>query len=357
MSGTHHTNYFLIMNISTLYWVVDDRSIGKTFSFKKHLLKRFLKHGEQFIYLRRTQTELDLIDKESFFTEEMLRQSFDGFIMGEVKTTSRMTTIEFTAIGYENCLIEITGRKIMFNGKVLCYMKALSTWVKLKGSEYDKVMTILFDEVLIDKTSKYSSYLPNEVEALLKLVWSVFRKRLGCKIYLLSNSTNPNNPYFVWLKLSGQENKKRFVHKKTYRALIEFPPNRAMKEEGEENPLFALMSNTTLIETDVNNEFQEDYSSNVGKKKGKKYLLYSIYCDGTFMSVYNSGGNMYIAKGYNKNLKVYTFKKEDVDNGFTFISRSDGISKHLRKNFYQNNLHYEDMNTKFIFQNSIQKII
>ena len=73
--------------------------------------------------------------------------------------------------------------KIILNGKIVCYLKSLSTWVDLKGSEYDEVMNIMYDEVLIDPTSN-KRYLDNEVEALLNFIFSVFRRRDGCHAYL-----------------------------------------------------------------------------------------------------------------------------------------------------------------------------
>ena len=39
--------------------IIGGRGVGKTFNAKVAVLKRFLKTGEQFIFLRRYKTELD----------------------------------------------------------------------------------------------------------------------------------------------------------------------------------------------------------------------------------------------------------------------------------------------------------
>ena len=56
---------------------VGGRGLGKTYGAKKHVIKRFLRYGEQFTYLRRYKTELGA--KTSFFAdvaEEFPEESF-----------------------------------------------------------------------------------------------------------------------------------------------------------------------------------------------------------------------------------------------------------------------------------------
>ena len=62
-----------------LNFVIGGRDIGKTFALKKYLLQQFVKNGKQSLYLRRNKTELDGIDKESFFPRIMLEQIFPDY--------------------------------------------------------------------------------------------------------------------------------------------------------------------------------------------------------------------------------------------------------------------------------------
>ena len=132
-------------------------------------------------------------------------------------------------------------------------MKSLSTWVDLKGSEYDEVMNIMYDEVLIDPTSN-KRYLDNEVEAMLNFIFSVFRRREGCHAYLLSNAGNFNNPYFAFLRFYDN-NGKRFYHLKQYATLIEFPPHSAFETEEEKQSGFIICY--ALINTGLTQQFKE----------------------------------------------------------------------------------------------------
>ena len=52
--------------------IITERGYGKSFSVKKYVIDRFLKHNEQFIYLRRYDNELKNVfenskSKEFFF--------------------------------------------------------------------------------------------------------------------------------------------------------------------------------------------------------------------------------------------------------------------------------------------------
>lgn len=341
-----------------LNFVIGGRGIGKTFALKKYLLKRFIDKGEQFIYLRRNKSELDRIDKDKFFTTELLKQVFTNFEVIDSDASKIHTKIIFRADNMEDeeNILVLSSTKIILNGKIVCYLKSLSTWVDLKGSEYDEVMSILYDEVLIDVTSK-KRYLDNEVEALLNFIFSVFRRRDGCHAYLLSNASNFNNPYFAFLKFYDDSGK-RFYNMKQYATLIEFPPHSAFQtKEEKENGFFKLLSKSSIYESVANNEFQIKNDKNIAKIKGLKSRLYSFYCDGTFLTGYYIDNMVYIAKGYDKNLTVYCLEVEQVEDGFVYLNKASALGKTLRSLYLKNMLIYEDLETKNKFLEVINHVI
>ena len=62
--------YYDITNTITYdalyYFIIGERGVGKTYSAKKFCIRRFLKTGEQFVYLRRYKTDLEK-GKKKFF--------------------------------------------------------------------------------------------------------------------------------------------------------------------------------------------------------------------------------------------------------------------------------------------------
>ena len=120
---------------ATINMIITNRGFGKTYGAKKRAINKFLKKGEQFIYLRRYKSELKKV-KDKYF--EKVKQEFPGH--------------EF----------EIKGFTAYIDGKVAGYLIPLSTSLSEKSNEYPYVTTIIFDEFLIDNC--YIRYLDNEVE-------------------------------------------------------------------------------------------------------------------------------------------------------------------------------------------------
>ena len=341
-----------------LNFVIGGRGIGKTFAIKERLLKRFVEKGHQFIYLRRNKSELDRIDKDKFFTIELLKQVFEDFEILSSDASKIHTRIEFKASNMDkevNTLV-LSTTKVILNGQIVCYMKSLSTWVDLKGSEYDEVMSIMYDEVLIDPASK-KRYLDNEVEALLQFIFSVFRRRKGCHVYLLSNAGNFNNPYFAFLKFYD-DNGKRFYHLKEYATLIEFPPNSAFEtDEDKQIGFFKLLSKSKIYESVANNEFQIKSDKNITKIKGVKQRLYSFYVGGTFLTGYYVDNMVYIAKGFDKNLEAFCLQTEEVEDGFIYLHKTSHLGKNLKRLYLNNMFLYEDIEAKNKFMEIINHVI
>lgn len=348
---------------------IGGRNIGKTFFFKRHFIKQWLKFGKEFIYLRRTETELEKIDKEKFFPMDLLKMVFDNFKLDNIKLIKGVCEITFNCDNIEHNLnksinsMKISSSKILINGEIVCYMKALSTWVKLKGSEYDNVWFIVFDEVLIDMSSHTKSYLPNEYNGLIQLLTSVFRRRKNRQVFLLSNATDYNNPYFNHFNFTGNNNKRFWKlkdelpnGKKHTFGYIEFPENIGIT--AEDDPDYYLLSkNTDVFESNVNNTFQRTLSNNIGKLKGVKIRLYNIFASGCILGVYSCNNLLYISKMFDKNEAVFSFNIKDVDFGITVLEKQHPYAKGIKKCFYNNKLWYESNDCRILFTRVIEKII
>ena len=158
---------------ATFNMIITNRGYGKTYGAKKRAINKFLKKGEQFIYVRRYKSELKKV-KDKFF--EKIKKEFEGH------------------------KFEIKGFTAYIDDKVAGYLIPLSTSLSEKSNEYPNVTTIIFDEFLIDKA--YIRYLDNEVETLLDLVYTVQRERENVRVYLLGNNVTTVNPYFDYFNIN-----------------------------------------------------------------------------------------------------------------------------------------------------------
>jgi hypothetical protein len=208
-----------------LSFCIGARGIGKSYAWKVHPIKRFLKYGEQFIYLRRYKPELKKVN-----------QYFDN-----VKE-------EFPGIE-----LKVKGREFYVNGKLAGWAIPLSSWQSEKSNAYPNVSTIVFDEFLREKDN--SGYMPNEVSALLNLMDTVFRDRENVRCVCLSNAVSVVNPYFLYFNLIPNVNK-RFNANESI--LIEIPDSKDFSNERRKTKFGQLIDGTEYGEMSLDNDFVND---------------------------------------------------------------------------------------------------
>ena len=52
-------DYNKVLSYNAMFnFIIGERGVGKTFGAKKFCINRFLKYGEQFVYIRRYKTEI-----------------------------------------------------------------------------------------------------------------------------------------------------------------------------------------------------------------------------------------------------------------------------------------------------------
>lgn len=140
------------------------------------VIQKFLKKGEQFAYIRRYKHEL----------KEGVSKFFKSLIKNKEFKGHQLTT---------------KGNTFYCDGQICGYAMTLSTAQDLKGSNFDDIKTIIFDEFIIEEGQK-KFYLTNEVVNFLNLIETIARMR-DIKVFMLANPANIyTNPYFLYFNLS-----------------------------------------------------------------------------------------------------------------------------------------------------------
>ena len=86
---------------ATFNMIITNRGYGKTYGAKKRAINKFLKKGEQFIYVRRYKSELKKV-KDKFF--EKVKNEFPVCDF-EVKEYNLYINNTTSAYSYSNCFI------------------------------------------------------------------------------------------------------------------------------------------------------------------------------------------------------------------------------------------------------------
>lgn len=156
-----------------LNFLIGERGVGKTYSTSKFITNDFIKHDNEFVYIRRYKTELKKA-VPNFFKPLILNKEFEGHTLKNS--------------GYERFVID---------EKVAGYACSLTSHQSLKSVNFSKVKNIVFDECFAED----ARYLPNEMHKFLSLIETIARMR-DVRIFMLANSASISNPYFLEFDLS-----------------------------------------------------------------------------------------------------------------------------------------------------------
>lgn len=308
-------------------FIIGERGVGKTYGAKKFCIKRFLKHDEQFIYLRRYKTELkeSAGDTNKFFSA--LFREFEGH------------------------KLEIQGSKIKCDDKVMGYTIALSTSNILKSTSFDKVKYIIFDEFIIDKGCYH--YLQNEVEQMLDLVETIARLR-NIKVFFLGNAISITNPYFTYFNLRLPYNSDIATFRDGL-ILVNYIKNEEYRKAKHESDFGKLIAGTKYSNYAIDNEFLRDSKAFIGKKTKESKHFFNLTFNGITYGVWKDWkeGTMYISKDIDPSSPInLACNINDHDDSTLFIKRSNFISTMIN-HFRLSKLFFESQSIK----NNIMELI
>lgn len=230
-------------------FIVGNRGGGKTFGATDWAIRDFKKNNGEFIYVRRTDTEL----------EKCVPNFFQA-----IQKEGLHNDVELSVKGNFLC-----------DGKVIGYPIPLSTSRQFKSVSFPNVTKIIFDEFQTER-----QYLKNEVEIALDLYESVDRGHDRVKFFFLSNAISETNPYFTYFKLNvpycGTISCKDDL-------LVEFVADSDFIEHKKQTRFGKIISNTPYGDYNIDNKFRNDSKNFIEKKsETSRYSFTFIYKNDTY---------------------------------------------------------------------------
>lgn len=229
--------------------VFGGRGIGKTYGWKEKAINDFLKKRKQFGYIRRYETEMNLV-KDNLFNDILLNGRFD------IK-------------------MKLVGNEWLINDEVAGYAFVLSKAKDYKSSSFPLVSNLLFDEFLIDGgKSGAGGYLKREPFKLLDLYETIARMRDDVIMFMMSNSVSAVNPYFLEWDINLKENKEFTVQNGM---LIQIAKSDTDFVEAKNKTKFGQIARKLgYAEYAVDNKFIFD-DPIMKQKKGKNARFYCVF--------------------------------------------------------------------------------
>lgn len=310
---------------SFLYFLLGERGVGKTYGASKFVIKKFIEKGEEFVYIRRYKTELQ-ISAPKFFEALKTNNEFEGHTL------------------------DVKGEKFYVDGKVAGYSMTLSTAQNRKGSNFPKVKYIIFDEFIIEEGQNHYLNLKNEVETFLGLIESIARMR-DVKVFLLANAVTITNPYFTYFDLHLPYNNDIATFKDGL-ILVQYMKNEEYRKAKKETKFGKLIEGTDYASYAIDNQFRLDNKHFIQKKTGGAKCRFSFIYNNQYYGVwfdYNEG-KVFVSNDYDKKGVIFACTTPDLKPNTLFISMAKDYHawKLFIKNYKMGNVYYENQKIKSI---------
>lgn len=275
-------------------FVVGNRGGGKTFNTLELCIRRFLKGGHQFIYLRRYKSELDNT-KDSLFDS--------------ISHVGHFPDHEF----------KVDGTHFFIDGEVAGYGVALSTSRQLKSKSLPKCDFIVFDEFLLDKGR--TTYIKDEVRILLDLIETVGRMD-SIRVMLLSNAVTMSNIYFDYFGITPNR-KAEFTKHPTKPIVVQLYTDNEFIEAKKQTQFGQLIEGTSYGEYAIHNMFTNDSYEFIEPMKSQGRYLMTFDYMGHSYGVYSipSRGIYHINSNVNPSCTLkFAFSTDDHKPNFLLFS-------------------------------------
>lgn len=301
--------------------VIGSRGCGKTYGLKMRAVKNFLTKGEQFIYLRRYDTELDMV-KETLFND--------------INKSNSEFEVEYKCGEY------------FIDDGLAGYAIPLSKSSYYKSASFPDVSLIIFDEFIIEE-GQGIHYLKNEVRKLLDFIETVARMRENVKVFLLANALSTINPYMLYWNINVSP-KNPLVKACDGLVLCELVGDDEFKEAKKDTVFGKLNAGTDYERMSVENEFILDSDAFIEKRSGDSKYLFTFAHDGNLMGLWidYKVGLYYVSETVDPSCKiVYSTTLPDHSPNKMLIKRGDkGLFGHLVRAFKQGYLRFENQKVK-----------
>lgn len=301
-----------------LNFIVGSRGIGKTYGFKKFLINRFIKQGDEFLYLRQSQKEID--NTTDFF----------GSLPEKFKEH------QFKQRG-----------KVLFIDKKRCgEMHALSEFVQLKSNEYPKVKYIIFDEFLDDSNWLMKVEKPY---ALASIIDTVFRNRTNCQVFCLANAESLMNEYFEFFGVYPKNKKGTTLTKDICIEVVDSTKYHVVEKRAN-NWLGRVTKGTDYAEMAQSNEFKDDNEKHIAKLPAGAELVSQVIYQRDKFDIFTKNEKVFFVESKDNhvtdNVQVFTVK--DSQPGMDFWKNSISLWRKVRSAAETGNMYFDNKRTREI---------
>lgn len=283
-------------------FMVGAKSIGKTYG----CLLYALQHKLKFIYLRRTQTQLDSIDNEE--DSPFIKINNDTHFNVQPKKHKNHVLYYNAEYNYETQQNELIGSPIG-------YGLALSTFHNVSSIGFSDIDILIYDEFI---PMMHERKIKDESDVFFRLIDNITRNRElenknPMQVICMANANRLDNALFLTLGLTdiARKNSNELFYDNEKGVMLIQPINSPISRKKEETSLFKLTKGTKFYDLAINNIFNVR-DELIKSLNLKQYDLYATLEDINFYK--HKSENIYYCTKFKKgNCKYnYTISKKDL---------------------------------------------
>lgn len=312
--------------------VLGAKDIGKTFGLRKKCVERFIKHGELFCEICRTNEEMKAVAPGYF---DKLQAA--GFFANYIFKVERFR-------GYI-ALKPVDDEKPEW--RLLCYFVALTNFQREKKRTYVAPKRFIFDEAIIDTLDKHHRYLKDEFLILAQLLDSISRQQPNSDnnyyVYLLGNAVDLTAPYFRYLGIDSiPDFGYRYYKGKT--VLLHYVEPWDSDTRKAYTLVGRMLAGHEESKVIFDNEFRDETGGQIKKKSAAAKYAFAFKWGKQIFAVWidSKEAIWYISDKLPKNApNVYTLTKRDASINYQMVSRTSSLMKTVSEIYALGGLRYE----------------
>lgn len=316
-----------------LYMCEGMRGRGKTTYWLQEFVEHSLESGWKFVYLRRTDVELQLAIEKGLFNscQAVHKEFWEKYPKSYVKAG--------------NIYLEDKEGKVIHIG----YALSLNN---IKGVSIEDADTLLFDEYVAYKRSLYKGGESglHEPELFLRLLETLFRRRKFWAV-LLGNKDTPSNPYNECWKVPFGTT----IYKdKSCGLWYEYDYSEVTALDKDKTPLGIISRNTNYADYSQGlKSLDEVDTALIADKPPHSRQLYNIRILGELLTVWQDikNGVLYINSTckYNSSVTVISVTNSDMTINTDFIRYSLGFLEVMRSYYGRGRIRFDNQKSATLF--------
>lgn len=321
-----------------------ERSIGKSYTTQKWLLKQALTKHKCFIYLVRTSDQ----KKKGAFGKAFTKVC-----------TNEYKNIEFEFDTENAYKVERDENDKIINKTLIGHCIALSEAVKIKLNSYPYVYYIMMDEYMLER-SQGAQYVNgwHEPDLLLSIYHTVDREEDRVTVFLLGNNTEFFNPYHMHSAFKIKPCEKGGMSL-GYNTLYQWATSsNELKEDKEQCMFLKMIKGTTYSQYAQEGDFIDDNYSFIDAMPPDGCYQFTIYYDKKKYGVFTSRKTTYtyITDKVDNTcpLKV-ALSNDDHDETTILMKGKNPLFDFLSKEYRHAHVRFSSMEVKTHIEEGIKK--